>query len=179
MGDPKRQRKQYATPLRPWDRDRIIRESKLISDFGLKSKNEVWKTETILRNFRREARKLMAETGKQADKESRQLLNKLQNLGLVERDSSIVDVLRMDIEDVLSRRLQSVVHNKGLANTPPQARQMVVHGHIVIGERCVTEPGYLVSVDEEKEIEHHPSSYYKGKIKPEAVESTKATAEEE
>lgn len=175
MGDPKRRRKQYATPLRPWDKDRIIRETDLIRKYGLKSKKEVWKTETILRNFRREARKLMAETGEQADKEAEQLLSKLQSLKLVEKDSTIVDVLKLGIEDVLNRRLQSVVYKKGLAQTVKQARQLVVHGHIAIGDRCVTEPGYLVPEDEEQEIGHHPSSSYKGTIKPEEVKSARAS----
>lgn len=181
MGDPKRQRKQYATPLRPWDRDRMEEEAGLIKNYGLKSKREVWKTETPLRDFRREARKLMAASGEQADKEARQLLDKLQNLGLVEEDSSIADVLRLSIEDVLERRLQTVVYNKGLARTPEQARQLIVHGHVVIGGRCITEPGYIVSVEEEAEVDHHPSSSYKGRIKPEEVrppESVGATEED-
>lgn len=158
MGDPKRQRKQYATPQRPWDSDRIDEESVLVGDYGLKSKKEVWRTETLLRDFRREARKLMAATGAQADKESRQLLDKLHTLGLVEEDSEIVDVLSLDIEDLLDRRLQSIVYDKDLANTPNQARQMIVHGHINIGDREVKEPGYLVPVEEEKEVAYQSSS---------------------
>ncbi|KXB07037.1 hypothetical protein AKJ52_01115 [candidate division MSBL1 archaeon SCGC-AAA382C18] len=164
MGDPKRAKKQYATPLRPWDKERIEREADLINNFGLKSKKEVWKTETILRNFRREARKLMAATGDQADKESRQLLEKLRGLSLLDEDSTIVDVLSLDIEDVLSRRLQSIVHENGLAKSVKQARQMIVHGHIVIGDKKITEPGYLVSVDEEKEIGFHNTSSYKERM---------------
>ena len=175
MGDPKRQRKQYATPLRPWDSERIELEQKLTSDYGLTSKKEVWKTETILRNFRREARKLMAASGKQADKESRQLLDKLQSLGLVEEDSSIVDVLRLDIEDVLGRRLQTVVYKKGLARSPKEARQMIVHGHIVIGDKRVDEPGYLVRTDEEREIDHRSNSPYREMIEPEEIKSSRGT----
>lgn len=103
----------------------------------------------------------MAASGDQAERESSQLLDKLRNLGLVGEESTIVDVLRLDIEDILSRRLQSVVYEKGLAQTPDQARQMIVHGHIVIGDRRVTEPGYLVSVEEEERVDYHPSSSYR------------------
>lgn len=169
MGDPKRQKKQYATPLRPWDKERIDRESELIRTYGLESKKELWKTETTLRGFRREARKLMADTGEQADKESQQLLNRLKNLGLVDEDSSIVDILRLDIEDVLSRRLQSIVYEKGLARSMGEARQMIVHGHIALEDNRVTEPGYLVPVEEEKELDHHSNSSYKDRINPEKV----------
>ncbi len=169
MGDPKRQKKQYATPLRPWDKERIDREAELIRNYGLESKKELWKTETTLRGFRREARKLMAETGEQADKESQQLLNRLKNLGLVDEDSTIVDILRLGIEDVLARRLQSIVYEKGLGRSMEEARQMIVHGHIAIGDKRVTEPGYLVPVEEEKELDYHPNSSYKDKIDPEKV----------
>lgn len=169
MGDPKRQNKQYATPLRPWDKERIDRESKLIRDYGLESKKELWKTETTLRGFRGEARKLMADVGEQAKKESQQLLNRLKNLGLVDEDSTIVDILRLDIKDVLSRRLQSIVYEKGLARSMNEARQMIVHGHIVVDDERVTEPSYLVSVEDEKETNHHQNSSYKDKINPEKV----------
>lgn len=167
MGDPKRRRKQYATPQRPWDRERIERESELIRDYGLKSKKEVWKTETILRGFRREARKLMAASGGQADKESSQLLDRMRRLGLVDEDSDIVDVLSLDIEDVLDRRLQSVVHKNGLARSPDQARQMIVHGHIVVGDGRVTEPGYLTSIEEEELVDYHSGSSFEGRIEAE------------
>lgn len=179
MGDPKRQRKQYATPLRPWDRSRIESESDLIGRYGLASKREVWKTETILRDFRREARKLMAASGEQADKESEQLLQKLKGLGLVDDEATIVDVLRLDIEDVLSRRLQSVVKKRELARTASQARQMVVHGHIAIGDRKVTEPGYLVSVEEEMQVEYHPSSSYSGRAESMKVSEETTSGGEE
>ena len=39
-----------------------------------------------------------------------------------------------------------------------QARQLVVHGQICIGEQKVTIPSYPVSRDEENELRYHPSS---------------------
>jgi len=169
MGDPKRQKKQYATPLSPWDKERIDKESKLIKGYGLKSKKELWKTETTLRKFRREARKLMAAVGKQADKESQQLLEKLQGLGLVDEESSIVDILRLDLEDVLSVRLQSVVYEKGLSRSMNEARQMIVHGHIAIDDERITEPGYMVSEEEKEKVSFHEGSSYKDRINPQKV----------
>ncbi|MBS3815549.1 MAG: 30S ribosomal protein S4 [Hadesarchaea archaeon] len=160
MGDPKRQRKQYSAPLRPWDGDRIQKETKLVNQYGLQSKKEVWKTETILRDFRRKARRLMAASGSQAEKESKQILEKLQRLGLLDKESTLVDVLRLDIEDVLARRLQTIVYNKRLARTPNQARQMIVHGHILIEDKCVTVPGYLTTIEEERKVEIESSAPY-------------------
>ena len=53
------------------------------------------------------------------------------------------------MEAVLSRRLQTLAFVKGLAFTPHQARQFIVHGHVAIGSRRVTVPGYLVTRTEE------------------------------
>ncbi|KXB04296.1 30S ribosomal protein S4 [candidate division MSBL1 archaeon SCGC-AAA261O19] len=174
MGDPKRPRKQYSTPIRPWDRARMEKESHLINHYGLRSKKEVWKTETILRDFRRKARRLMAASGDQAVKEAQQMIVKLQKLGLLEEGSTLVDVLNLDIENVLDRRLQSIVYDKGLARTPKQARQLVVHGHIMVGDRCVTIPSYLTSIEEEAKVDLHPSAPFE---KIEREEETPITPE--
>jgi small subunit ribosomal protein S4 len=45
-----------------------------------------------------------------------------------------------------------------LAKTINQARQLVSHGHIAIGERIVSVPGYLVTREEESKLGYSPSS---------------------
>ncbi len=47
---------------------------------------------------------------------------------------------------LLERRLDNVIYRLGLAKTRRAARQMVSHGHIVMGNRKVTVPSYRVSV---------------------------------
>lgn len=169
MGDPRKLHKSYSVPLQPWDRDRMEKEAELIRNYGLRSKKEVWKNETILRSFRREARRLMAASGEQAEREARQLLERLRRLGLVEEDSTLVDVLDLEVENILDRRLQSVVCNRGLARSPLQARQMIVHGHIVVRGKRVTVPSYLVPIEEEEEVDHHPNSSFKERFEPEEM----------
>jgi len=68
------------------------------------------------------------------------------------------DVLALDVEAVLQRRLQTLVYVKGLANTPRQARQFIVHGHMAVGPRRVDIPGYLVRREEEDAIVYDPRS---------------------
>jgi len=46
----------------------------------------------------------------------------------------------------LERRLDNVVFRLGLAPTIPAARQLVVHGHILVNGRRVDRPGSLVDV---------------------------------
>ena len=60
MGDPKFSRRSYDTPSHPWQGERIKAEVVLVNQYGLKNKTEVWKAQTILRNFRGQSRELQA-----------------------------------------------------------------------------------------------------------------------
>ena len=155
MGKPKFSRKKYETPSHPWQEDRIKEENELIRKYGLKNKREVWKSQTRLRKYRSQARELLAkvETGDaQSKKESQQLLMHLNRLNVLPPNSTLDDVLTLNTESILSRRLQTLTYLKGLANTSYQARQLISHGHIAISDRRVTVPGYIVTKDEEGDI---------------------------
>jgi len=155
MGKPKFSRKKYETPSHPWQEDRIKAENELIKKYGLKNNREVWKAKTALRKYRGQARELLAKISggdSQTKKESEQLLTYLTKLNILPSNSTLDDVLALEIESVLSRRLQTLIYLKGLANTPRQARQLISHGHIAIAGRKVTVPGYMVTRDEEGKI---------------------------
>jgi small subunit ribosomal protein S4 len=152
MGDPKKQRKRYDTPSHPWRKERIDKEKELVRKYGLKNKRDIWKAESKLRRIRRQARNLLGSHGEQAELEEQKLVGKLQKLGLLKGEADLDSVLGLNIEDILERRLQSLVHRKGLARSPKQARQLVVHGHIRVGGRRITAPSYLVPVEQEETI---------------------------
>ncbi len=152
MGDPKRQRKSYETPSHPWRKDRIEKEKELRRKYGLKNKRDIWKAESRLRRIRRLARLLLGSHGEQARQEEEKLVAKMQKLGLLKGEADLDAILGLTIEDILERRLQSLVHRKGLARSPKQARQLVVHGHIRVGGRRITSPSYLVPVEQEETI---------------------------
>lgn len=162
MGDPRFNRKKYETPKHPWEADRIKEEWELQKKYGLKNKREIWKAKSILRNFRGQARELQAKLrygDPQAEKQQKLLFKKLTKLGILNEANATLDaVLSLTVEDILRRRLQTVVYLKGLARTPKQARQFIVHGHIAIGDRKVTIPGYLVRVEEEELIDYYKFS---------------------
>ncbi len=75
--------------------------------------------------------------------------------------STLDDVLNLQVTDLLSRRLQTIVHKKLNFKTPYQARQAVVHGHIMIDERVVSVPSYVVKIEEEEKIHFTSDSSYK------------------
>jgi ribosomal protein S4 len=64
----------------------------------------------------------------------------------------ISDVLALNKEDWLKRRLQTVLFSKGIALTPNQARQLIVHKHVSISGQVINVPSYMVKFKEESEI---------------------------
>ena len=86
------------------------------------------------------------------------MIRSLHNKGLIASDAALDDILSLGTEDILNRRLQAQVYYKGLASTMKQARQLVTHGHICVGDQKVTIPSYPVSRDEEELIKYHVSS---------------------
>jgi small subunit ribosomal protein S4 len=162
MGDPKFSRRKYDKPTHPWQGDRIKMENELIKKYGLKNKKELWRAQSLLRRYRQRSRELQAKVryeDKQAKKEMEELLKKLGSLGLLPLEgASLNDVLSLDIEAILSRRFQTLAYVKGLAYSPKQSRQLIVHGHAAIGDRKVTIPGYYVKREEENLIRYSPES---------------------
>jgi len=132
MGDPKRPRKKYQTPMHPWEKSRIEEEKKLLKEYGLKNKREIMKMQSVLRNLKSQAKKHIAARGDQAEKEKQQLLSKVFRLGFTEKTATLDDVLGLTIDSVLRRRLQTLVYTLGLARSVKQARQFIIHRHITV-----------------------------------------------
>lgn len=170
MGDPKFPRRSFDTPSHPWQGERIKAEKIIAKEFGLKSKTELWKAQTTLRNFRRQSRELQARLRsgeEQAKIETSALLEKCANMGLLPLEgSSLDDVLILTEDKILGRRLQTLVKQKGLAISVGQARQMIVHGHIYMNGHRMTIPGYIVKRGEESSIEYNPGSSFTDDMHP-------------
>lgn len=147
MGDPKKIRKKYKTPRHPWEKDRIDKEKELTKIYGLKNKKEIWKFVSKLKKFTRQAKSLLGKKTKKTEKEGQELLNRLRKYDLILGDK-VEDVLNLNAEDILGRRLQTKVYKMGLARTPRQARQFITHGHIAVSGKKTTVPSYLVKKDD-------------------------------
>jgi len=163
----------YETPNHPYQGERIAEESGLTGKYGLKNKEELWRTQSELRGYRREARKLLGRAGgdaEAADEEAGEFLTRLKRLGVLGAEDSLDDVLSLDHTDLLERRLQTVVYRKGLANTTGQARQFISHGHIVVDGRRVQAPSYKVLVEEENAVGFDSSSPLTDELHPERAE---------
>lgn len=161
MGDPKRLRKKYSKPAHPWQKARIEDEKKLMKDYGLKNKTELWKLNSILRDFKKQVKELVPRKDGQAEKEKKQLLTKLQLLCLIKKDAKLEDILALELKDMCERRLQTLVFRRGLAHSIKQSRQLIVHEHIAVDNKIIGSPYYLINVKEESLISYAYNSPFK------------------
>lgn len=161
MGDPRKPRKKWERPGHPWIKSRLEDEMRLVGTYGLRNKRELWLAQTLLRRIRHRARELLSLPLDVRSVEEKRLIERLYRIGLLKSTSaSLDDILSLTVSDVLERRLQTIVYRKGLAKSIHHARQLIVHGHIAIGGRRITSPGYLVSREEENMIGFYPTSPY-------------------
>jgi small subunit ribosomal protein S4 len=158
MGDPKKQRKKFDTPRFPWQTDALESELRLLGQYGLRNKREIWRHKTLLSKYRSIGRSLLGMSVEERSKQEKQLLDRLHRLGILPEESALDDVLDLSLQDILERRLQTLVFQRGLAQSIQQARQLIAHGHISIDGRKVSSPSYLVLKDEEKKLAYAPRS---------------------
>lgn len=158
MGDPKKAKKKYKTPIHPWERTRLEDEKVLTKEFALKNKKELWKMNSVLSKFKSQAKYLITQTTEQSKKQEKLLLDKLVRMGFLKPNSNLDDVLGLTARDILRRRLQTLVYEKGMAKSTGQARQFIVHGHILVNKKKTDAPSYLVLQGEEHTIEFNPKS---------------------
>lgn len=146
----KRKHKLYVRPKKAYEKSRIKEENTLLNKYGLKNKREIWKTIAKVDYFRRRAKAL----AKSPAEEQEILFTKLKKIGL--STDSIADVLDLQVEDLLKRRLPSIILQKGYAKTAREARQMVAHKRVLIDGKIVNIPSYIVSLEEESKISIKP-----------------------
>jgi len=168
----KRQTKKYSKPRKPFDKIRIEEENVLVERYGLKNKKEIWKADSSIGRIRNLAKDLI--TG--SDEEKKLFIERLQKKGF--GVNSIADVLALNKEDWLKRRLQTIVNQKKFAHTPKQARQFITHRHVLIEGKIVNKPSYQVGLDEESTITSNVKLVEKQKKKSK-IEEIKEGLEQE
>ena len=163
----------YETPNHPFQGERIAEEGDLVSRYGLANKEELWRAQSELRDYRREARRLLGEAqgdAEAAGEAGSEFMARLRRIGVLDDEETLDDVLSLDVTDILERRLQTVAYRNGLGNTPKQARQFIVHGHVTVDGARVNAPSYKVDVAEEDRIEFDDTSPLADDLHPERAE---------
>src|SRR3989338_5947687 len=155
MGDPRKLKNKFQPPKHPWIGARVEHERRLVDQFGLRNKKEIWRAEAFIRKYRHLARALVGVPIEERKEQEKAMIAKLQKIGLLKQNATLDDILSLKVEDLLERRLQTIVWKKGLAATSAQARQLVVHGHVKLNNVKTTVPSTVVNISEENTVEWH------------------------
>lgn len=143
---PIRKHQKFNRPRKIFDIALIKEENNLIKKYGLKNRREVWKANYAIGKIRDIAKTLIT-----ADKKEQNLFIERQKAKGFAVET-IADVLGLQKEDYLKRRLESIVVKKGFAQTHKQARQLITHKHITIKGNIINSPSHLTTLIEEASV---------------------------
>jgi small subunit ribosomal protein S9e len=162
---PMKYSKNYSTPSRPFEKARLDQELKLIGEYGLRNKREVWRVNYSLAKIRSAARELLTLEEKDGRRlfEGNALLRRLVRIGVLDETKMKLDyVLGLKIEDFLERRLQTQVFKLGLAKSIHHARVLIKQRHIRVRKQVVNVPSFIVRLDSQKHIDFSLKSPFGG-----------------
>jgi len=155
MGGLKKPKKKYLAgkPKKIWNKQLLLEELQLMGEYGLRNKKELWLARARLKWIVRRARALLSMTAEERAPLEVPFKEKLYKMGFIEDPNVPLDrILSLDVRAILERRLQPLVFRMGLAKSIHHARQLVVHGHVLVAGRRVTSPGFLVPRELEDKI---------------------------
>lgn len=155
--------KTYSTPRRPYEKERLDQEMKLLGEYGLRCKREIWRVQLALAKIRKAARRLLTldEHDPKRQFEGDALLRRLAKYGLLAEDEkSLDDVLSMSTQRLLERRLQTRIFRMNYAKSIHHARVLILQRHIRVGKQLVNVPSFMVRVDSEGHIDYAMHSPY-------------------
>ncbi|KII68381.1 40S ribosomal protein S9 [Thelohanellus kitauei] len=158
-------RKVFQTPKRPFEKARLDQELKIVGEYGLKNKRELWTAKYALAKIRKTARHLLTlpEDDPQRLFEGNALLRKLVYCGILKQEDMKLDfVLYLKVNDLLERRLQTQVFKKGLAKSIHHARSLITQRHIAVRKQIVNVPSFMVRIDSQKYISQYERSTLSG-----------------
>nr|GMD61763.1 40S ribosomal protein S9-2-like [Ipomoea batatas]GMD71475.1 40S ribosomal protein S9-2-like [Ipomoea batatas] len=157
--------KTFKKPRRPYEKERLDAELKLVGEYGLRCKRELWRVQYALSRIRNNARMLLTLDEKDPRRifEGDALLRRMNRYGLLDESQNKLDyVLALTVENFLERRLQTLVFKAGMAKSIHHARVLIRQKHIRVGRQVVNVPSFMVRVDSQKHIDFSLSSPFGG-----------------
>mmetsp|Transcript_25333 Transcript_25333/g.80163 ORF Transcript_25333/g.80163 Transcript_25333/m.80163 type:complete len:248 (-) Transcript_25333:1064-1807(-) len=162
---PRADGKTFKKPRRPFEKERLDSEMKIVGEYGLRNKRELWRVQMALSKIRKGARQLLTLDEKDARRlfEGEAIMRRMTRYGLLDETQTKLDfVLSLTPNDFLERRLQTLVFKLGLAKSVHHSRVLIRQRHIRVGKQIVNIPSFLVRVDSQKHIDFALNSPFGG-----------------
>merc|ERR1712070_727406 len=154
-------------------------ELKIVGQYGLKNKREVWRVQYALAKIRAAARNLLTLEEKDERRifEGDALLRRMSRLGLLNESERKLDyVLGLTLSKFMERRLQTKVFKLQIARSVHHARVLIRQRHIRVGKQICNVPSFLVRVDSEKHVDYAATSPF-GQGRPGRVKRKNKTSD--
>ena len=148
-------------------------ELKLVGEYGLRNKRELWRVQMVLSKIRNAARTLLTLDEKDTTRmfEGDALVRRLVRIGVLNEDEKkLDDVLKLSTQRFLERRLQTKVYKLNYAKSIHHARVLIRQRHIRVGKQLVNSPSFIVRTDSEGHIDFaanspfNPNTGRKGRV---------------
>merc|ERR1712146_322796 len=138
-------------------------ELKLIGQYGLKNKKEIWRVRLALAKIRSTARVLLTKDEKDPARifEGQALMRRMIRYGILDEDKQRLDYVLSLLENFMERRLQTLVFKRGLAKSIHHARVLIRQRH-PCWPQIVNVPSFMVRVESQPHIEFALNSPFGG-----------------